>query len=75
MIISPKKIAQAKVKKLKDGYSAFAETEKVAALIRKQLKKLDIYVIVDKTDHGYWFIPHNSGKGTIGITSGSASSG
>ncbi|MGA8944111.1 MAG: hypothetical protein WB502_15565 [Thermoactinomyces sp.] len=62
MIISPRKIAQAKVEKLKDGYSAFAETEKVATLIRKQLKDLDIQVVIDKTEHGYWFIPQDSKK-------------
>lgn len=62
MIISPKKIAQAKVKKLKDGYSAFAETEKVATLIRKQLEDQEIHVIVDKTEHGYWFIPKDPKK-------------
>ncbi len=59
MIINPKKIAQTKIKKLKNGYSAFAETTKVASLIQKQLEDLDICVIVDKTKHGYWFIPQN----------------
>lgn len=57
MIISRRQIAKAKVKKIKDGFSAFAETQEVIDLIRKDLDKLQIPVHIDKTEQGCWFIP------------------
>ncbi|MFC7442836.1 hypothetical protein [Laceyella putida] len=57
MIINRKEMARAKLEKLKNGYSAFAETKEVADIIEKELKKLDIPVHIDRTEHGCWFIP------------------
>ncbi|GGE17293.1 hypothetical protein GCM10011571_18710 [Marinithermofilum abyssi] len=57
LIISRKKLARAKLEKLKRGYSAFAETEEVAELIEKELDGLDLQVHIDRTSVGTWFIP------------------
>ncbi|EGK07126.1 hypothetical protein ACFQ49_10140 [Kroppenstedtia eburnea] len=57
MIISRKRMAKAKVEKLKRGFSAYAETKEVADLIEKELAQLDLPVIVEQTQIGYWFIP------------------
>lgn len=57
MIISRKQMAKAKVEKLKRGFSAYAETKEVADLIEKELAQLDLPVIVEQTQIGYWFIP------------------
>ncbi|QKG83935.1 hypothetical protein GXN76_05220 [Kroppenstedtia pulmonis] len=57
MIISRTQIALAKVEELKNGYSAYAETQEVARKMEKQLQGMDISVHIDKTPIGYWFIP------------------
>jgi putative aminopeptidase FrvX len=57
MLISRKEIAQKKIQKLKDGYSAFAETKEVADYIKKELEKIEIEVHEDLTEFGCWFIP------------------
>lgn len=57
MIINRKHLAKAKLEKIKKGYSAYAETEEVAQWIEKELANLDIPVHIDRTPHGYWFIP------------------
>ncbi|PRZ16067.1 MULTISPECIES: hypothetical protein [Laceyella] len=60
MIINRKEMARAKLEKLKNGYSAFAETQEVAEFIEKELEKLDLHVHIDRTEHGCWFIPEQS---------------
>ncbi|AUS08218.1 hypothetical protein C1X05_04815 [Laceyella sacchari] len=60
MIINRKEMARAKLEKLKNGYSAFAETQEVAEFIEKELEKLDLPVHIDRTEHGCWFIPEQS---------------
>ncbi|WP_261133244.1 hypothetical protein [Bacillus sp. Marseille-Q3570] len=57
MIINRKEMAKAKVEKLKNGYSAFAETKEVAELIKKQATELNIEFVEDVTEIGSWFIP------------------
>lgn len=57
MIISRKKMANAKVNKIKNGYSAFAETKEVIEFIKKELENQNIPVHIDETDQGCWFIP------------------
>ncbi|SMO33252.1 hypothetical protein [Melghirimyces algeriensis] len=57
MIINRKRLARAKVEKLKQGFSAYAETKEVAELIEKELDHLDLPVFVDRTPIGNWFIP------------------
>ncbi|MCF6408759.1 hypothetical protein [Pseudalkalibacillus salsuginis] len=57
MIINRKEMARAKVEKLKNGYSAFAETKEVAELIKKQAAELNIEFVEDVTEIGSWFIP------------------
>lgn len=57
MIISRKKMANAKVNKIKNGYSAFAETKEVIDYIKKELENQKIPVHIDETEQGCWFIP------------------
>ncbi|PTM58061.1 hypothetical protein [Desmospora activa] len=62
MIISRRQLAKAKVEKLKNGFSAYAETQEVAQLVQKELDAIGIPVYVDHTSIGYWFIPENPGE-------------
>jgi putative aminopeptidase FrvX len=57
MVINRKEMARAKLKQLKNGFSAFAETSEVAEIIEKELAKLDLNIHVDRTPMGSWFIP------------------
>jgi len=62
MIISRKEIAKAKVRRIKSGFSAFAETKEVIELVKKELTKENIQVIVDETEQGCWFIPEKANE-------------
>ena len=62
MIINRKSLARKKLENLKQGYSAYAETEEVARLIEKELANLNIPVYIDRTPIGWWFIPEKSNK-------------
>ncbi|RBW71478.1 hypothetical protein [Bacillus taeanensis] len=57
MLISRKHMAKAKIEKIQNGLSAFAETKEVATLMKKELERLNLNVHVDETKHGSWFIP------------------
>ncbi|MFC5712768.1 hypothetical protein ACFPU1_08240 [Thalassorhabdus alkalitolerans] len=59
MVMNRKELALQKVDKIKAGYSAFAESKEVTAMIRKELQKQGIDVYEDITDLGSWFIPSN----------------
>ncbi|MFB4163012.1 hypothetical protein ACE1TI_04035 [Alteribacillus sp. JSM 102045] len=59
MVMNRKELALQKVEKIKAGYSAFAESQEVTDMIRKELDKQNIDVYEDKTDLGSWFIPTN----------------
>lgn len=55
--MNPKELAKAKVKRIQDGYSAFAESNELVRLIKRELAKLNVDVQVDETNIGSWFIP------------------
>jgi hypothetical protein len=57
MILSRRELAKSKVTEIQNGFSAFAETREVAAMIKKELAKLNISVYEDVTSVGSWFIP------------------
>ncbi|WP_236611066.1 hypothetical protein [Halalkalibacterium ligniniphilum] len=64
MVINRKEVALKKVKKIKAGYSAFAETKEVSTFIKKELEKAGITdVYEDESDLGSWFIPGNDKEG------------
>ncbi|MES9689810.1 hypothetical protein ABWK31_20575 [Bacillus sp. JJ353] len=56
-IYSYHQLARDKVNRIKLGYSAYAETDILAYLIKKELKAQNISVYEDVTDFGSWFIP------------------
>lgn len=60
MVIDRKEIARAKVEKIKNGFSAFAETQEVIFLVKKELEKQGIPVLIDETEKGCWFIPQEN---------------
>ena len=57
MVISRREMARAKVEKLKNGFSAFSETQEITELMERYIKEENLDVHVDKTSLGCWFIP------------------
>ncbi|KHF41060.1 hypothetical protein LQ50_06640 [Halalkalibacter okhensis] len=57
MVINRKDMARKKVEKIKNGFSAFAESKEVTELIRNELNKQKIDVHEDVTEVGCWFTP------------------
>ncbi|MGD6816845.1 hypothetical protein [Metabacillus sp. 84] len=56
-ILSQKLFIKEKVERMKNGYSAYAESPEMASLLKKEISKLKIRVYEDVTDIGSWFIP------------------
>ncbi len=57
-ILNSKKVALEKVETIKKGFSAYVESAELAALIKKELTKLQLDVYEDVTELGFWFIPN-----------------
>ncbi|WP_347549313.1 hypothetical protein ABFG93_17565 [Pseudalkalibacillus hwajinpoensis] len=57
MVIDRKQLARTKVADLQNGRSAYAESQEMTTLIKKELQSLNIDVHEDVTNFGSWFIP------------------
>ncbi|PKR79278.1 hypothetical protein CEY16_05930 [Halalkalibacillus sediminis] len=57
LVLQKRELADQKLNRLKNGYSAYAETEELSRMIKRRItsQKLDIHI--DNTENGYWFIP------------------
>lgn len=62
MIINRRQMAKSKINKIKNGYSAFAETQEIIEFIKKELERENIPVHIDQTEQGCWFIPIKNEK-------------
>ncbi|WP_226036433.1 hypothetical protein [Aquibacillus saliphilus] len=56
-IMSRRLVVEEKINKLTQGYNAYAETEEIIRLMKREISKKQISVICDQTDNGCWFIP------------------
>lgn len=59
MIMNRKELARIKFENLKNGYSAFTDSEEIANILKGQLTNLSIPIHIDQTALGYWFIPES----------------
>lgn len=57
MIINRRKLVDAKMERLRSGYSAFAESKEVVTLLEEEIIREQLPVIIEKTELGCWFIP------------------
>ena len=57
MIINRQEIVRKKLHLLEEGFSAFTDSQEVARLIKRELRKRDMRAIEDQTPHGSWFYP------------------
>ncbi|WP_234028548.1 hypothetical protein [Lentibacillus sp. Marseille-P4043] len=52
-----RQIRDEKIKQLKSGQTAYAESDELIRLIKRDIMKLDLHVHCDQTNTGCWFIP------------------
>ncbi|WP_078545117.1 hypothetical protein [Litchfieldia alkalitelluris] len=57
-IIHRKKLVKEKVDRIKNGYSAYAESVELANMLKKEIQALNLNVYEDATEVGFWFIPN-----------------
>lgn len=60
LILNRRKIIEEKVNQLKNGYTAFAESQEVIRLLTRAVNKHGIAVYLDHTDSGCWFVPQKN---------------
>ncbi|MFT4415157.1 hypothetical protein ACLM5H_14945 [Fredinandcohnia humi] len=56
-IINRRKLLNEKMARIKNGYSAYAESMEIANLLKKEIQALNLNVHEEVTDIGSWFIP------------------
>ncbi|WP_027964261.1 hypothetical protein [Halalkalibacillus halophilus] len=59
-VVHKQQLANEKVDRLKNGYSAYAETEELIRLVKRRIQHLNLDIFEDHTDLGSWFIPNNN---------------
>ncbi|MEF2291487.1 MULTISPECIES: hypothetical protein [Virgibacillus] len=61
-VISRRQQRDEKIARLKQGDSAFAESQELIRLIKRDIEKEHLEVICEETASGCWFIPKNRSK-------------
>lgn len=56
-IINERRLRDAKMQQLQAGCSAYAESNEVIRLLQREIDKLQLHVLCDRTNTGCWFIP------------------
>ncbi|MDC3412642.1 hypothetical protein NC797_05655 [Aquibacillus sp. 3ASR75-11] len=64
MLIMNRRLVEDKVNTLLEGYSAYAETQEIIRLIKRDIAKHNISVVCDETESGCWFIPQSEIQST-----------
>ena len=57
MIIEPKVLVKQKIEQLKNGKNAYAESEEVLRLLKRDIARENLNVIFDETRDGCWIYP------------------
>ncbi|WP_272479909.1 hypothetical protein [Aquibacillus koreensis] len=50
-------IVKEKLDRLTNGYNAYAESDEIIQMMKREISKLDFTVVCDESEHGCWFIP------------------
>ncbi|GAA0456227.1 hypothetical protein [Alkalibacillus silvisoli] len=58
-VVCKTRVANEKVDRLLNGYSAYAETEELIRLVKRRIYSNNLDIYEDQTDIGCWFIPRN----------------
>lgn len=57
LIMNDRRMRDEKIAQLKEGQTAFAETNELIRLIKRDIEKEHLHVHYDSTNKGCWFIP------------------
>ncbi|MEH7226445.1 hypothetical protein V7112_21745 [Bacillus sp. JJ1566] len=57
MYINRRKLLNEKMARIKNGFSAYAESPDVINAIKKEIQALNLNVLEEVTEVGSWFIP------------------
>ncbi|WP_453994464.1 hypothetical protein [Bacillus nitroreducens] len=57
MYINRRKLVNEKMARIKNGYSAYAESPDIVIALKKEIQALNINVVEEVTELGSWFIP------------------
>ncbi|API90834.1 MULTISPECIES: hypothetical protein [Bacillota] len=63
-VISRRKQKDEKIARLKQGDSAYAESQELIRLMKRDIEKEHLQVIYEETTSGCWFIPVDNNKRT-----------
>ncbi|MDQ0351247.1 hypothetical protein J2R98_001050 [Alkalibacillus filiformis] len=58
-VVCRRRMANEKVNTLRNGYSAYAETEELIRLMKRRINSNNLDIYEDQTDIGCWFIPRS----------------
>ncbi|GEN45898.1 hypothetical protein [Alkalibacillus haloalkaliphilus] len=58
-VVCKRRMANEKVNNLRNGYSAYAETEELIRLMKRRINSNNLDIYEDQTDIGCWFIPRS----------------
>lgn len=59
MIIEPKTLVKRKIEQLRNGETAFAESDEVIRILKRDIARENLEVIIDETPSGCWFYPQH----------------
>lgn len=62
MIIEPKTLVKRKIEQLRNGETAFAESDEVIRILKRDIARENLEVIIDKTPSGCWFYPQHENR-------------
>lgn len=57
LIMHQRRIRDEKIRQLKGGRTAYAESNELIRLIKRDITKENLHVLCDQTNFGCWFIP------------------
>lgn len=62
-IMDQKRMKDEKINQLKHGSTAYAESNELIRLIKRDIQKYELHVHCDETPSGCWFIPLHKQSG------------
>ncbi|MFC0522342.1 hypothetical protein ACFFGV_01900 [Pontibacillus salicampi] len=59
LYMNRRRLLEDKIERLLNGQTAYAESQELIRLLKRELDKRNITVLMDQTDSGCWFIPEH----------------
>ncbi|SHF78497.1 hypothetical protein [Ornithinibacillus halophilus] len=62
LILNKSQMRDRKINQLLNGYTAYAESQELIRLIKREIYRKGLNVYIDETTEGCWFIPLKESK-------------